>query len=62
MPVDRGAGGRGEAYIYIYICISAGPCLSGATRLRSNVNNYSYQVICTSVVSESAIMGLVVLI
>ena len=31
-------------YIYIYIYISAGPCLSGATRLRRHVGS-SYQVI-----------------
>ena len=49
-------------YVY-YRNISAGPCLSGATRLRSHVgfflssyqvNLYSYQVICTSSLRISA--------
>ena len=54
------------------MCISAGPCLSGATRLRSHVasicvsryqvNLYSYQVICTSVVSGSAVIKSSVLV
>ena len=40
----KGAGGFWCCFIYLYVCISAGPCLPGATRLR--------RVMCQSLFSS----------